>query len=86
MNKNEFLAGVNELELAYNQKFTKEKLQIWYKMLKNVDFETYIKRIEKLVAESKYMPTVAEILDKKPHEFEQRDYSKMDFNKFYVNS
>lgn len=86
MDKKEFLEGIDKLEYAYNTKFENEKLKIWYDALKDMNFNTYITRIDKLIKTNKYLPNIAEISDKKTDlGYEQRDYTGYDFNKLYAN-
>ena len=88
MNKTEFIQGIQKIELAYNTKFTKEKLELWYSKLKHMDSEKYIARIEKLIESSKYIPNIAEIIGQESRAFadyEQRELSNIDFNSLYAN-
>lgn len=88
MNKAEFIKGVQKIELAYNSKFTKEKLELWYSKLKQLDSEKYIARIDKLIEHSKYIPNIAEIIGQESRTFvdyEQRELSNIDFNSLYAN-
>lgn len=87
MDKQEFVKGINKLELAYNQKFTAEKLRLWWNKLSEMEATKYLERIDRLIETNQYMPNVAEILDKKKtlSNFEQRDYSNYDFSKLYKN-
>lgn len=89
MNKQEFYVGVQKLERAYNTKFDKEKLTDWFNALKDMDYETYINRIENLKKTNKFMPNIAEIRDennKKQYvNYDQREYTDIDFSKLYAN-
>lgn len=89
MNKKEFMNGIQKLESAYNTNFDKEKLTDWYEALKDIDYTTYINRIEYLKKTSKYMPNIAEIRNestrKKYANYDQRDYTDFDFNSLYAN-
>lgn len=88
MNIEEFLKGITKLELAYNQKFSKEKLDLWYQKLRNMNYQEYISRIEELIEVDNYMPNIAEILNKNKKQFlnyDQREYTDIDFSKLYAN-
>ena len=87
MQQNEFRKGIEKLELAYNQKFTNEKLLVWWDKLKGMNGEKFLQRIDELIPQKKFMPNIAEILNKKEKltEFEQRDYSNYDFNKLLAH-
>lgn len=87
MDKQEFVKGINKLELAYNQRFTTQKLNLWWDKLNQMEVTQYLERINRLIETNPYMPNIAEILDKKARlsNFEQRDYSNYDFSKLYKN-
>ena len=87
MDKQEFGSGIKKLELAYNQRFTTEKLNLWWGRLSKMEATKYLDRIDKLIETKAYMPNIAEILNKKEtlSNFEQRDYSNYDFSKLYKN-
>ena len=88
MNTTEFLNGINKLELAYNQKFSKDKLNLWYQKLKDMDYQEYITRIDELIEVNSFLPNIAEILNKPKHSYtnyDQRDYKDIDFNSLYAN-
>ncbi len=87
MDKQEFLKGIEKLELAYNQKFTTEKLKVWWDNLKEMNVKTYLERIDELIKTNQFMPNIAEILNKRNilSNYEQRDYSNYDFEKLYAN-
>ena len=87
MDKQEFGSGIKKLELAYNQRFTTEKLNLWWDRLSKMEATKYLDRIDKLIETKAYMPNIAEILNKKEtlSNFEQRDYSNYDFSKLYKN-
>ena len=89
MNKQEFVKGINKLEMAYNQKFTKEKLQLWYEKLCNMNDNKFIGRINDLIKTNKYLPNIAEILDcgssKQYANYDQREYGSIYFDQLYAN-
>ena len=90
MDKKQFLCGIEKLEMAYNQKFNKEKLIVWYSKLKFMEADKYLQRINELIETKEYMPNIAEILDKKQvnsnyTNYQQREYRDIDFNQFYAN-
>lgn len=87
MNKTEFLKGVQKIELAYNTKFTRDKLNIWYSKLNQMDITQYLERIDKLIT-NQFMPNIAEILGQNSRAFadyEQRELTNIDFNSLYAN-
>ena len=88
MNKQEFAKGIKILELTYNQKFDEEKRDFWYRQLQDLDAERFFNNIKQLIKTSTFMPNIAQIRNEQKPQFinyEQRDYSNMDFNQFYAN-
>ncbi len=88
MDYKEFLKGISKLELAYNTKFSNEKLILWYDKLKHMDSKRCLERIDKLISENKYMPNIAEIIGQSSRTFadyEQRKLTDIDFDSLYAN-
>lgn len=63
MNTSDFLKEINVLFVNYNKQQDKDMLNTWYEMLKDYDYRLLQKAITKIMAQSKYMPTVKDILD-----------------------
>lgn len=61
MNKTEFMEGIHILQNSYNQQFSKEKLRTWWTEFKDIDADSFIKAIEQLKIENKFLPNIAEI-------------------------
>lgn len=89
MNKQEFYEGIKKIENAYNTKFERDKLNLWYSKLKEMEYQEYIDRIDELITTKKYIPNIAEILDEQPKctytNYDQRDYKNIDFDSLYAN-
>lgn len=87
MNKTEFMEGIHLLQNNYNQKFSTEKLRVYYENLKDMNKDNYISNIKALIKTNEFVPNVAQIRGTKQmlSNFEQRDYSNYDFSKFYAN-
>lgn len=88
MDKKEFANGIKKIELAYNTKFTNEKLDLWYSKLKDMDYSTYIAKIENLIETSKFVPSIADIKGTASRQFanyEQREHKDLDYNSLYAN-
>lgn len=87
MNKNEFMEGIHILQNTYNQKFTTEKLKLYYENLKDMSKEKYISNINEIIKKNEFLPNIAQIRNKKQvlGNYEQRDYSDYDFSKLYAN-
>ena len=89
MNKQEFYEGIKKIENAYNTKFEKDKLTLWYSKLNQMEYNEYLDRIDELITTKKYIPNIAEILDEQPKNtytnYDQRDYKDIDFDSLYAN-
>lgn len=88
LTKDEFMQGIHILQDNYNRKFTGTQLKLFYEKLKDMDKNIFLDNISKHVENSAFMPTVAQIKNEKRKEFsnyKQRDYSNIDFSKFYAN-
>lgn len=90
MDKKEFAKGIKILELAYNQKFDEDKLEFWYRQLQDMNADRYFNNIKTLIKSNTFMPNIAQIrnetISKQYNNYEQRDYSGVDFDKLFANS
>lgn len=88
MTKAEFMEGIHMLQDNYNKKYTVNQLRLIYESLKDMNTEQYIKNIKEHIKSSQYLPNIAQIRrenqNKQYANFEQRDYSKIDFNKIFT--
>lgn len=64
MSHAEFTKGMKRLQMFYFKDMTQEELEVWYEMLKEVDFKTFNQAITTITKESKFFPSVASILEK----------------------
>jgi len=55
--------------------FTKEKFDIWYKHLQDLDFEVAKKAVNRLVLNCKYTPTIAHIREEYENICPQKPYA-----------
>ena len=88
MNKVEFMQGIHILQDNYNRKLTGTQLELFYENLKDMDKSIYISNIKEYIKTNSFMPTISQIRNEQRKQFanyEQRDYSNLDFSKFYVN-
>ena len=88
MNKVEFMQGIHILQDNYNRKLTGTQLKLFYENLKDMDKSIYISNIKEYVKTNSFMPTISQIRNEQRKQFanyEQRDYSNLDFIKFYAN-
>ena len=88
MNKADFMEGIHILQNNYNKKLTIDQLNLFYESLKDMEKNTFIANIKEQIKINPYMPNIAQIRNEQKPQFinyEQRDYSNMDFNQFYAN-
>lgn len=88
MNKADFMEGIHILQNNYNKKLTIDQLKLFYESLKDMEKNTFIANIKEQIKNNPYMPNIAQIRNEQKPQFinyEQRDYSNMDFNQFYAN-
>ena len=81
------MEGIHILQNAYNQKFSADKLRVYYDALKDMKKERYIENIKQQIKKNEFMPNIAQLRNEKQNlsNFEQRDYSDFDFSKMYAN-
>ena len=87
LTKNEFMEGIHILQDNYNKKMTGTQLKLFYENLKDMNMDTFISNINQYIKTNSYMPTIAQIRNEPRKQFsnyEQRDYSNIDFNQFYA--
>lgn len=88
MNKVEFMEGIHILQDNYNRKLTGTQLKLFYENLKDMNKDRYISNIKEYIKTNSFMPTISQIRNEQRKQFanyEQRDYSNLDFSKFYAN-
>ncbi len=88
MSIDDFMEGIHIIQNNYHKKLSKEQLILYYKNLKDMNKERYISNIRAVIKDNPYLPNIAQIRGEKRKEFanyEQRDYSNIDFNQFYAN-
>lgn len=61
MQKEEFKKEIQKIQTAYNKKFTKEELQLWFKEFITTDAEEFKKAVDKIIQEVKFTPKIADI-------------------------
>lgn len=88
MNKVEFMEGIHILQDNYNRKLTGTQLKLFYENLKDMNKDKYISNIKEYIKTNSFMPTISQIRNEQRKQFanyEQRNYSNLDFSKFYAN-
>lgn len=59
---------------SYNMEFHKSKYDVWTSILiKEGDYEASVKKLKNYIKESKYKPTLADVLATKPKAFEIKE-------------
>lgn len=90
MSLDDFMEGIHILQNNYNQKFSKDKLKLFYENLQDMPRDKYINNIKELIKTSQFVPSIAQIrsetISKQYNNFEQRDYSGVDFNKLFFTN
>lgn len=61
MNKQEFYNNMKKIEVAYNKKFDKEELVLWFEKFATTDIKEFEKAIDKTIKEVVFMPKIADI-------------------------
>lgn len=64
MQVGEFVEATNRIEQYFGKEYTSEQRKIMYEELKNITIERYKRIIVKVIREDKYLPKVADILEK----------------------
>lgn len=88
MTKSDFMEGVHLLQNNYGKTLTTEQLKLFYENLKDMSKDRYIANVKMNIKNNPFMPNVAQIRNETAKQFvdyEQRNYSKSDFSKFYAN-
>lgn len=86
--KVEFMEGIRILQNNYHKNLTGSQLKLFYENLKDMSKNQFISNINKHINQSDYMPNIAQIKYANKREisnYEQRDYTNVDINKFYAN-
>jgi len=63
MKKIDFLKGMKLITSFYNKDFTEEQLNEWYFFFEDVDANDFHKAIKKMAKESKFVPTINDLLN-----------------------
>jgi len=63
MTQIEFLKGMKMITTFYNKDFTQEQLNEWFMFFEDVEAENFYRAIRKRAKESKYVPTINELLE-----------------------
>ena len=61
MTREEFLAGLKVLTMAYSKDMTQEQTAMWYSFFSFDDFQTFRTAVKKLCVTSRFFPSIADI-------------------------
>ncbi|UXU56836.1 hypothetical protein MUA95_09750 [Staphylococcus agnetis] len=74
MKKSEALHIIEVIAETYNMSFNERKIDIWIDILsKEGDFDQSMKKLQNFIKQSKYKPTIADVLATKPKAFEIKE-------------
>lgn len=62
MNKKEFSEIISLIQIAYNKQYLKEEIEVMYDLLKDFEYDTLKIAIKRLIATSRYVPNVSQII------------------------
>lgn len=88
MDKTEFMEGIHILQNNYNKKLSTEQLKLYFENLQDMSKTRFIENIKQAIKTNPFMPNIAQLRNesnKNYCNYKQRDYSELDFNKFYSN-
>ena len=77
----EFTQQMKILALSYNKDFDAETIEVWYKYFKDIKKETFEKALNKIITNNKYMPSIAEIIEKCKEEQKNTTYEILEIMK-----
>lgn len=60
----EFTQQMKILATSYGKDFDEDTITVWYQYFKNIEKETFKKSLNKIITTNKFMPSIAEILEK----------------------
>lgn len=61
MNISEFSKEIKKIEVAYNKKFNKSEIIMWFEEFKNISAEEFKRTIEEIIKTNKFVPKIADI-------------------------
>lgn len=64
MNIMEFTKIIKLLSIAYNKDFDEDTLKLWYFNFKDIKLDIFAQSVKKIIKENKFMPSIAELLEK----------------------
>lgn len=88
MDKSEFMEGIHIIQNNYNKKLSTEQLRLYYEHLKDLSKDRFIDNIKQAIKVNPFIPNIAQLRNenvKNYTNYDQRDYSDLDFENFYTN-
>ena len=61
MTREEFLAGLKVLTMAYSKDMTQDQTAMWYSFFSDDDFNVFRKAVKKVCVTSRFFPSIADI-------------------------
>ena len=89
MNIQEFLKGMKILQSSYRQDFEEEDIKIWYMQFNTVPANIFYTAITDIVRNSRFMPSISDILNKCDEVKEKKRFAILEFMKtknYFKNS
>lgn len=86
LTKTDFMEGIHIIQNNYNKKLSTEQLKLFYESTKDMNKDKYIANIKEHIKTNAFMPNIAQIRNENNNSnYEQRDYTNYDLEKFYAN-
>lgn len=63
MSEVEFLHCMKILQSSYGKNFDEETIKVWYTYFKSIQYQVFVQSINKIVVQSKFVPSIAELLE-----------------------
>lgn len=77
MNKKEFSEIISLIQIAYNKQYLKEEIEVMYDLLKDFEYDTLKIAIKRLIATSRYVPNVSQIISEYKQIKRDEGYNKI---------
>ena len=85
MNKQEFFIIIQKMEVAYNKKFGKDELTLWFSKFNKIPKEEFEKAVDDLIRENKFIPKISEV-ETKIIQNSNRKYTDDPYRHLYKNN
>ncbi len=88
MSIDDFMEGIHILQDNYNKKLTTAQLKLFYENLKDMNRNRYLRNMKEHIKTNSFMLNIAQLRKETSQQYvnyEQRDYSNVDFDKLFAN-